>query len=155
MINDDILIKIARSRGHKEDWPQAVRYFRNRLTEIKLGFPGIRNDHMDIITYDQIKDGDYFIYDPYFETGNVLDKAPKMLRVVDGEAGRYFVIEGIGCGLDLDDPDRNRYRYLDAITNPFDDLNPSSLCFRVNVRPTLTGGPGYYYFMKSYRDARM
>ena len=72
MINDDILIKFARVRGHKEDWPQAVRYFRNRLTEIKLGFPGIRNDHMDIITYDNFTTKNAKIIDTYIITNNHL-----------------------------------------------------------------------------------
>ena len=96
MINDDILIKFSRQRGHKEDWPQHVRFMRNRL------------------------------------------------------------YEGIGIGLDLDDPDRRMYRYKDIIpVLPFNDINGNSLCIRINVRPDLTGGPGYYYFYKSYRDFRM
>lgn len=151
MINDDILIKISRSRGHNEDWPKQVRYMRNRLYDVKLGFPGIRNDHMDIVEFKDLKDGDYFIYDPYLETGVVNDIAPKMLKVLGN--GKY-IIEGIGCGLDIDDPDRNKYRYKDVVSDPF-GINSNNLCLRVNVRPGLTGGPGYYYFLKSYRDFRM
>ena len=153
MINDDILIKFARVRGHKEDWPQAVRYMRNRLYDMKLGFPGIRNDHMDLVIYSDLNVGDIFIYDPYFETsGEINHIAPKMLKILGDSK---YSIEGIGCGLDLDDPDRLIYRYKDIIDHiPFPGFNFSSPCFRVNVRPDLTGGPGYYYFLKSYHDFR-
>ena len=152
MINDDILIKFSRSRGHKFDWPQHVRYMRNRLYDVKLGFPGIKNDHIDLVTMSDIQPGDYFIIDPYLESMNVGSQAPKMFKLLDN--GKYS-IEGIGYGLDIDDPDRNKYRYKDIIsTIPF-NINENSLCIRVNVRPDLTGGPGYYYFYKSYRDFRM
>lgn len=151
MINDDILIKFSRNRGHVIDWPQQVRYMRNRLYDVKSGFPGIRNDHMDIIEFKDVKLGDYFIYDPYLETGQVGDIAPKMFRVLENNK---YIIEGIGCGLDLQDPDRQKYRYKDIVPVTDFPIHPNALCLRVNVRPGLTGGPGYYYFLKSYRDFR-
>lgn len=153
MINDDILIKFSRQRGHKEDWPQHVRFMRNRLYDLKLGFPGLKNDHIDLVLFQDIGVGDYFIVDPYLEMMDIGDKAPKMFKLL--ENGMYS-IEGIGIGLDLDDPDRRMYRYKDIIpVLPFNNINGNSLCIRINVRPDLTGGPGYYYFYKSYRDFRM
>ena len=42
MINDDVLIKVARKQlGHLYDWPDVVIKMKQRLTEIKLGFTGL------------------------------------------------------------------------------------------------------------------
>lgn len=151
MINDDILIKYARKRGYKKTWPDQVNKMKTRMTEMKLGFMGIGNDHMSLVEFQSIKPGDIFIYDPYVESGSGTgDEAPMMLKVL--EDGRCY-IEGIGVGLDSKrDPDRTRFRWRDIVTMP--QLPPDFLVFRVEVKPTLNGGPGYYYFFKSYRDFR-
>lgn len=151
MINDDILIKYARKRGYKKTWPDQVNRMKTRMTEMKLGFMGIGNDHMSLVEFQTIKEGDIFIYDPYVESGSGMgDEAPLMLKVLpDG----MCYIEGIGVGLDsVRDPDRTRFRWRDTI--PMPQLAPNFLVFKVEVRPTLNGGPGYYYFFKSYRDFR-
>lgn len=151
MVNDDILIKFSRKRGYKYTWPDQVNKMKSRMTEMKLGFPGIGNDHISLVEFGLIKPGDIFIYDPYIESGNGNgDEAPIMLRVL--ESGECFV-EGIGCGWDLvRDPNRINIRWKDIISMPPIDKN--FLVFRVDIRPTLNGGPGYYYFFKSYRDFR-
>lgn len=152
MVNDDVLIKFARSRGHREDWPEVVNGMRQRLLEMKLGFPGIRNDHLSLIPASKLTDEDLFIYDLYIEDykgrGN---EAPMMLQMLgDGKVR----IEGIGCGTDLErDPDRLLFRWRDIKTVP--PLMPNDLVYRVDVRPTLNSGPAYYYFFKSYRDFRL
>lgn len=151
MVNDDILIKFSRKRGYKYTWPDQVNRMKSRMTEMKLGFPGIGNDHISLVEFGSIKSGDIFIYDPYIESGNGIgDEAPLMLRVLpSGEC----IIEGIGCGWDSQrDPDRTKFRWKDVL--PMPSLDPSFLVFRVDIRPTLNGGPGYYYFFKSYRDMR-
>ena len=121
------------------------------MMEMKLCFPGIGNDHISLVEYSSIKEGDIFIYDPFIESGNGTgDEATLMLRVLpSGEC----MIEGIGCGWDsIRDPDRTKFRWKDII--PMPPLNPEFLVFKVDIRPTLNGGPGYYYFFKSYRDFR-
>lgn len=152
MINDDILIKFARKRGYSTTWPEQVNLMKSRMTDMKLGFPGLGNDHLTLIEFKDIVVGDIFIYDPYIETGtNTGDEAPIMLKLLD-TAGTYYV-EGIGCGLDsIRDPDRTKIRWRDTIT--VQNINPNFLVLRVDVKPTLNGGPGYYYFYKSYRDFR-
>lgn len=149
MINDDVLIKKSRLRGHKYDWPQEVRYMKERLEQVKLGFPGIGNDHIDLIEYKDIKEGDIFIYDCYLENADDTgyDTAPKMYRVI--KTG-LMVVEGIGTGLDLGDKER-AIKWRDIVKPNIDSI---SLVLRVNVRPNETGGPGYYYFFKSTRDFR-
>ena len=152
MINDDILIKFARKRGYSKTWPDQVNLMKSRMMDMKLGFPGLGNDHLTLLEFQNIKVGDIFIYDPYVETGtNAGDEAPIMLKVLD-ETGNCY-IEGIGCGLDSQrDPDRIRFRWRDTISMP--PIDPNFLVFKVEPRPTLNGGPGYYYFFKSYRDFR-
>lgn len=151
MVNDDILIKYSRKRGYKYTWPEQVVKMKARMMEMKLGFTGIGNNHISLIEFKDLKEGDIFIYDPYVESGNGTgDEAPLMLRILP--SGDCY-IEGIGCGWDSErDPDRIKFRWKDVI--PMPSLDPSFLVFRVDIRPTLNGGPGYYYFFKSYRDLR-
>lgn len=152
MINDDVLIKTARRRGYKDTWPEQVMRMRNRMTEMKLGFSGIGNDHMSLVEFKTIGPGQIFIYDPYVESGSGTgDEAPMMLKVL--EDGKSCYILGIGVGLDSQrDPDRTKFRWRDTI--PMPPIPEDFLVFRVDVKPCLNGGPGYYYFFKSYRDFR-
>ena len=153
MVNDNILIKYERARGHMTDWPDIVIQMKERMKEMKLGFPGIGNDHISMVPFSDIKPGEIFIWDLYVEgMTRSGDEAPMMLRVSDD--GKTCMIEGIGCGVDsVRDPDRLKYRWRDIIPTP--QIDPNFLVFRVDVRPTLNGGPGYYYFFKSYRDFRL
>lgn len=152
MINDNVLIKRERSRGHKEDWPEIVIQMKERLNEIKLGFPGLGNDHLSLIPFSQVKVGDWFIWDLYLESYSRLgDEAPLFLNYFGEGKAR---IEGIGCGIDSKrDPDRLKFRWMDIIDLP--EISGDTLVLRVDVRPTLNGGPGYYYFYRSYRDFRL
>ena len=152
MINDDTLIKIERLRGYKYTWPEQVIKMKNRMMNMKLGFPGLGNDHLSLVEFKDITKDDVFIYDPYVELGDgVGDEAPIMFRSLGDN--KYY-IEGIGCGIDsVRAQFRNKLRWMDVINNP--QIPDNFLVFRVDVRPTLNGGPGYYYFFKSYRDGRL
>jgi hypothetical protein len=148
MINDDILIKVSRLRGHKYDWPDHVCKLKARLNEIKQGFPGINNNHLSLINYGDAKIGDIIIVDLHLFCETTGDEAPLMLRLNETNC----TIEGIGAGNDSNDLDRILHRWQDSI--PIPPLPKDFLVYRVDVRPTLNGGPGYYYFFKSYRDFR-
>lgn len=151
MVNDDVLIKLSRARGHSTTWPDQVNRMKSRMLEMKLGFPGIGNDHLTIVEYGKLKGDEIFIYDPYIES-DYGDEAPMMLRFLPDSPGNC-VIEGIGCGCDSErDPERIRFRWKDII--PLPPLHSEFLVYRVDPRPTMNGGPGYYYFFKSYRDFR-
>ena len=146
------VIKLVRnSRGIKTDWPRYVRAFLDRLDEIKLGFPGLGNDHLTIAKYGTIREGDYFIFDECIcDLTRSNDNAPILYRAVKDKKA---VIEGIGCGLDSTrDPDRIKLRWKDVVNLP--SASPEFPVLRVDVRPTLNGGPAYYYFYKAYRDNR-
>ena len=150
MINDDVLIKYVRNvLGYKEDWPNIVNFFKSRLEFIKSGFPGIRNNHLSFIPLKDIKVGDLFIYDSMKD-----DDSPLMLSCIRENKA---VIFGIGSGMDsIRDPDRIKFRYGDKI-NFIDVLNipiETTIVYRVDVRPNVCGGAGYYYFERAYRDQR-
>lgn len=152
MVNDDVLIKVERARGHRTDWPEVVIGMKERLREMKLGFPGIGNNHISLIRVSDLKVSDIFIYDSCIEDwqGRHNDEAPIMMRILNESTVK---IEGIGCGIDsVRDPDRILIRWGDK--KPIPPMNPNSLVWRVDVRPTLGCGPSYYYFFKSYRDFR-
>jgi hypothetical protein len=152
MVNDDILIKVIRKRGHKTDWPMYVREMRKRLLEIKLGFMGIGDNHLSLVEFQDIKEGDLFIWDLYVESlKRSGDEAPILLQKLEnGKA----LIEGIGNGIDsVRDPDRIKYRWRDTIDMP--PIDPHFLVYRFDARPSvMTGGPSYYFIAKAYRDNR-
>lgn len=152
MINDDAMIKVARERGYKTTWPDQVIKMKARNYNMKLGFPGIKNDHLSFIEYRNLKLGDIFIYDPYIELGDGAgDEAPMMLKLISPDRCR---IEGIGYGIDsIRDPDRIKFRWMDEIDRP--NLPDNFLVYLVESRPDLDGGSSYYYFFRSYRDFRI
>lgn len=151
MVNDDILIKTERGRGHKRDWPQWVRAMRARMRELKVGFPGLGNDHMDLVEFRDIEEGEEFIWDLYLESlERSGDEAPLLLKKLPlGKA----LIDGIGEGLDSKrDPDR-LMRWMDVIDLP--EIPDNFLVLRLNIKPSVwSGGPGYFYMYKQFRDNR-
>ena len=51
---------------------------------MKLGFPGIGNDHMSLIPFSEIKEGDWFIWDLYVESMDRSgDEAPILFEVLE------------------------------------------------------------------------
>ena len=156
MINDDVLIKVARKQlGHLYDWPDVVVAMKSRLEEIKLGFTGIRNDHLSLINFNQLKQDDLFIVDSYFgiDFTGPFDEAPIMLHWLENNK---YQIEGIGCGLDsIRDPDRIKFRWKDIIDCP--NLLPENhLVFRFDARPDqFCGGAAHYAVYKAYKDNRL
>ena len=122
MINDDVLIKYARGRlaqGHlmglePDNWVDYVRFLQKQLLACKLGFPGIGDDDISIISINQVKPGIRLILDDNLDANcgrTDTDRAP-ILGIVKEFAEEpgyvYFEIEGIGSGTDFErDPDRN------------------------------------------------
>ena len=150
MVNIDIVIKLIRELGFS-DWPERSLDFMDRLEEMKKGFPGIRNEYLTLSKYRNIQPREIFIYDPGMFSGES-DEAPVMLKALgNGQA----IIEGLGCGLDPFDPDRILRRWKDIISVPFGKLLMTEWpVYKVDVKPYMNGGKGYYYFLRSYRDYR-
>ena len=153
MVNIDILAKRAREKS-SGNWPELAYSDFIELEQIKSGFPGIGSDHITIVDFKDIKEKDIFIYSEASITGR--DEAPLMLMKLPNvilPENEYLII-GIGKGEDSKrDPQRLKLRWRDCIEKPA-LLVPGVKVFRVDVRPTLNGGPGYYYFFRSYRDFR-
>jgi len=151
MVNDDVLIKFAWNSGHKSDWPDFVMAMKNRMTDMKLGFPGIGNNDITLINFGSLVPGDLFIHDPYINVPNgvIYDDAPIMYQILEDH---NLYVEGIGKGDDSRDPLRINIRWRDVL--PPISLDPSFPVFRVDSRPTMNGGPAYYYFFKAYHDQR-
>ena len=78
MINDETLIKIVRKRGFQRTWPTQVNRMKSRLEWVRLGFPGIRNDHLSLIKFSDLKLGDLYIYDEYLENDELARKRQVM-----------------------------------------------------------------------------
>lgn len=151
MINDDTLIKFVRSRGNLYNWPDEVNLIKSNLERTKRGFPGIRNDHLSLLKFKDINIGDLFIFDTNFDKLN-FDEAPVMFKLLENNLG---YVEGIGIGIDSRDPYRVIYRWKDIVDLSMFQINNNSTIFKVDIKPSLSGGPGYYYFFKSYRDFRI
>lgn len=157
MVNDDVLIKYVRANLDKNNWPDIVVGMKERLKELKLGFPGIGNDHLSLIKASQLNTGDIFIYDVDLASWDKrkTDEAPIMMRILD-DCGNVM-IEGIGYGVDSKrDPYRLNIRWGDVKPFPPPEIiTQDTPVYRVDARPTLGSGPAYYYFFKSYRDFRV
>lgn len=148
MVNIDVLAKSSREVD-PENWPRLTYSKLVELEEIKSGFPGIKSNHISLVDFGDIKEHDIFIYSEASITKG--DEAPLMLMKC--ENGKYIIL-GIGKGEDsIRDPKRLLFRWRDIIDKP-NLLVPGIKVYRVDVRPTLNGGPGYYYFFRSYRDFR-
>ena len=139
MINEDRIIKLIRQYGHKEDWPELVQTFFMHLDKIKAGFPGIGNNDLSYIQFKDIKEEDYFIVDDF--------RTPVMYYKINDSLYR---IEGIGEG-PYEEEGAAEIRWKNTVSI---DLPDYAYVYRVDCRPTENGGPGYYYFFKSYRDFR-
>jgi hypothetical protein len=165
MINDDVLIKYARSRlaqGHTMDlepdnWVDYVRFLSKQLLACKLGFPGIGDDDISIIRLDQVRPGIRLILDDNLDANcgrTDTDRAPILGQVKDFSETKghvWFEIEGIGSGTDFErDPDRLlRWGQVHEV-----NLLEYPCLLSMDSKPRPDGGPVYYYYNKHPRDSR-
>ncbi len=164
MINDDILIKYARSRLDSGDtryptWVDYVRDLKPQLLRCKLGFPGFSDSDLSLISPGQVSPGTRLILDDNLDINRggrpETDAAPILGIVrefVPGVPGHVmFEIEGIGSGTDFErDPQRLlRWGQVHEI-----DLGRWPLLLRLDSKPRSDGGPVYYYYNKHPRDSR-
>jgi len=154
MINDDILVKYARSKGIIE-WPDYVNYLKTQIQECKSGFPGFSDTDLSLVGPDKAIPGTRVILDDNFDsncgTPNT-DHAPILGYIHDriGDIVR-IEIEGIGSGLDFTrDPDRKlRWGQIHEI-----DITRWHAILRLDSKPKPDGGPIYYYYNRHPRDSR-
>lgn len=184
MINDEVLIKFARNhplivdnRIKTGNWPGLVRALKESLYNLKYGFPGINNDCLSLVKYSDISAGDIIIHSD-FPTRGIVEttsgeftmvcnrlEVPVMLEVENNEVRSTITsnigtfssglikgeILGFGYGLGLNDANRRR-KLGSQYTVSWSSWD---VVVRVDCIPKETGGAGYYYFFKSYRDFRL
>lgn len=164
MINDDVIVKYARTRmagGHtlwfeSGNWPDYVRMLKQQILEVKLGFPGIGDEDLSLIGCGQAAVGKRVILSDNLDANcgsTDTDHAPilGLILGIDSEGYGLIEIEGIGSGLDFTrDPDRLlRWGQQHAI-----QLLDYQTILEVTSKPRPDGGSVYYYFNKHPRDAR-
>lgn len=157
MINDDILIKyslsqIKKGSQFKSNWVDYVRALKTQILNIKLGFPGISDSDLEILSDYHPNLSDRIILSDHLETYSTLDTAPILGLIKEVTSYSCILeIEGIGCGFDLiRDPDRN-LRWRDSWEINLLDY-PSIL--RLTTKPRTNGSSIYYYYNKHHRDSR-
>ena len=132
MVDNNTLIKIVRSQGIL-NWPDQVNYMRLHLKKLLKGFPGIGQGHITLVKFRDIMEDDIYIYDP-----SIFKVAVGTPIMIQGSK-----ILGIGMGTATG-------KHLNDEINL--TINPEEFVYRVDCRPKITGGAGYFYFYKSKRD---
>lgn len=157
MINDDILIKytireIESGEGIFPDWVNYVKYLKDQILYIVLGFPGIGNNDLELhnTRYRPIQVGDRVILDKNLNRNcgrDDTDSAAILGVIQDPET---LIVEGIGQGFDSEDPQR-----LIRVGYPVRlNLVGDQTYLRVISVPRPDGGPIYHYYHRNFRDAR-
>lgn len=182
MISKFAIVKLIRSSiispEFKDIWPILVRGFLNRLELVKFGFPGIRSDHMTLwVTPPDVSPETLpkiFIHDPaeisipdYLNLQSILNASAHrtvsnyQINIVSSEPPVMYRnlgdgnLEIIGFGFGVSRDPMMRLIPGDIVSISDSGVSPGSILLSVDVRPhPIHGGPGYYYFWKSYHDYR-
>lgn len=159
MINNDVLIKFARTRmssGHclGDTWVDYARTLRRQILDIESGFPGIGDNDLDLITTDNVQPGMVVILSDTLDTEGYSDSAPilgKILESSESPEKAHLEIHGFGKGLDfIRDPDR-LLRPGQVVQVNLREW-PTSLVLK--SKPRNNGGRVYYYYSRSTNDSR-
>ena len=160
MINDDVIVKYTIQRLKEgfspyqgvRDWVDYTRFLKEQIQYIKLGFTGLGDGDISLITSSQVLPGDRVILDDNLDSNcgsHDTDHAAIMGVIgLDGE----FEITAIGQGYDFTrDPDRVIFKPGKIL---YVDLSKYYTVLRVDAKPRPDGGSLYYFFNKSVHDAR-
>jgi hypothetical protein len=160
MINDDTIVKYSIQRlklGFSpdpsiQDWVDYTRFLKEQIQYIKLGFTGLGDGDISLISNQQVVLGDRIIIDDNLDSNcgvHNTDHAAIMGVIIQPD---QLEITAIGQGYDFTrDPDRILYR--PGITIQVDLSNYYTL-LRVEAKPRPDGGSLYYFFNKSVLDGR-
>ena len=160
MINDDTIVKYSIQRlklGFSpdpsiQDWVDYTRFLKEQIQYIKLGFTGLGDGDISLITSSQVLPGDRVILDDNLDSNcGSYDTDHAAIMGVIGHNGE-FEITAIGQGYDFTrDPDRVIFKPGKIL---YVDLGKYHTVLRVDARPRPDGGSLYYFFNKSVHDAR-
>lgn len=168
MINDDTIVKYSIKRLEEDnftpdqnisDWVDYTRFLKEQIQYIKLGFTGLGDGDISLISNQQVVLGDRIIIDDNLDSNcgvHNTDHAAIMgviKKCIDPMQGIFEMeITAIGQGYDFSrDPDRNIYNPGKTILF---DLSKYRTILRVDAKPRPDGGSLYYFFNKSVLDGR-
>ena len=160
MINDDVIVKYSLKRLNQgfspdpriQDWVDYTRFLKEQILYIKLGFTGLGDGDMSLISFDQVQPGDRIILDDNLDCncGSYQTDHAALMGIINPDM--TFTIEAIGQGYDFTrDPDRNLFnpgKIIQITENQFYTI------LRIDAKPRPDGGSLYYFFNKSVHDAR-
>jgi len=160
MINDDVIVKYSLKRLNQgfspdpriQDWVDYTRFLKEQILYIKLGFTGLGDGDMSLISFDQVQPGDRIILDDNLDCncGSYQTDHAALMGIINPDT--TFTIEAIGQGYDFTrDPDRNLFnpgKIIQITENQFYTI------LRIDAKPRPDGGSLYYFFNKSVHDAR-
>lgn len=160
MINDDVIVKYSLKRLNQgfspdsriQDWVDYTRFLKEQILYIKLGFTGLGDGDMSLISFDQVHPGDRIILDDNLDCncGSYQTDHAALMGIINPDM--TFTIEAIGQGYDFTrDPDRivlNPGKTIQILENQFYTV------LRIDAKPKPDGGSLYYFFNKSVHDAR-
>lgn len=160
MINDDTIVKYSIQRLKEgfmpypevRDWVDYTRFLKEQIQYIKLGFTGLGDGDISLITSNQVVPGDRIILDDNLDSN--CGSYDTDHAAIMGVIGPYaeFEITAIGQGYDFTrDPDRTIFKPGKCL---FVDLSKYHTILRVDAKPRPDGGSLYYFFNKSVYDAR-
>ena len=156
MINDNLIIKLVRQNElFKDFWPERVLDIKNKLKLIReRSLPGLDNNCLSLIRFKDIKVGDIIVY--------LRGKNPLFVFEVVNFSNNKLVSKliNIGEGIDFED------FYLQIEVDKYcqeiaeSDFKSDNYLFddwviKIDARPTINGGPGYYYFFRTPKDLRL
>ena len=160
MINDDVIVKYSLKRLSQgfspdpriQDWVDYTRFLKEQILYIKLGFTGLGDGDMSLISFDQVQPGNRIILDDNLDCncGSYQTDHAALMGIINPDM--TFTIEAIGQGYDFTrDPDRiifNPGKTIQILENQFYTV------LRIDAKPRPDGGSLYYFFNKSVHDAR-
>jgi hypothetical protein len=160
MINDDIIVKYSIQRlklGFSpdpsiQDWVDYTRFLKEQIQYIKLGFTGLGDGDISLVTWNHVQSGDRIILDDNLDcnSGSYSTDHAALMGIINADC--TFEIEAIGQGYDFTrDPDR-------VLLSPgkIIQIDPKQYhtILRVDAKPRPDGGSLYYFFNKSVHDSR-
>lgn len=162
MINDDIIVKYTISRlkeGYNplpdqiRDWVDYSRFLKEQIKYVKLGFTGLGDGDISLITVDQVLPGNRIILDDNLDCncGRCDTDHAALMGIFDPNGD--FTLDAIGQGYDFTrDPDRVLFYPGNVVSGI--DLKCYHTILRVDAKPRPDGGSLYYFFNKSVLDGR-
>lgn len=166
MINDDVLVKLAYQvvkRTEASDyigrplgmsWPELAFEFRQELENIKFKLlPGLGDNCLSLVDANELKDGDLFVC----YCGKVSPSFVFEFIEHPQTKEQLARVHTIGKGISIDEELSIRPGVLMKLSQALslDHNKFRGKKIKIDAKPKVDGGAGYYFFNKSPRDLRL